>query len=154
MANELSTYTPKFGVEYIGNHVIISSDRITLHSKTDSIFLFGKQSVCLSSIGTVNLDASSGIILEAPSVRLGSHSAKEQVILGNKHNLFLSQFLDTVATASDVFIKTVSAGEKPANPELGSAMLKIAIFAQILSNACLELKNKLSNSLSTTTYTV
>jgi hypothetical protein len=153
MANELSKYTPKFGVEYSGNHVIISSDRVTLHSKTDSIFLFGKQCVSLSSIGTINLDASSGIILETPSVRLGSHIAKEQVILGNKHNQFLSDFLDAVSTASETFIKTVSAGRKPANPELGNAMFKIVMFAQVLSNACLELKNKLDNSLSKTTYT-
>jgi hypothetical protein len=154
MANELSKYTPKFGVEYSDNHVIISSDRVTLHSKTDSIFLFGKQSVSLSSIGTVNLDASSGIILETPSVRLGSHTAKEQVILGNKYTQFLSDFLDAISTASNTFLKTVSAGKEPPNPELGNAMLKLALFSQVLSNACLELKNKLDNSLSKTTYTI
>jgi len=154
MANELSKYTPKFGVEYSGNHVIISSDRVTLHSKTDSIFLFGKQSVSLSSIGTLNFDASSGIILETPNVRLGSHTAKERVILGTKHSKFLSEFLSTVSTASESFIKTVSAGQTQDNPELGNAMLKIALFAQILSNACLELNNKLDSTLSTTTYTV
>lgn len=153
MSNKLSKYTPKFGVEYVDDHVLIVSDRVTLHSKKDSIFLFGKQAVSLSSIGTINLDASSGIILETPNVRLGSHSAKQQVILGNKHNQFLSDFLNSVSTASDAFLKTVSAGEKPPNRELGDAMFNLTMFAQVLSNACVELKNKLDSSLSSTTYT-
>jgi hypothetical protein len=153
MANELSKYTPKFGVEYVDDHVLIVSDRVTLHSKKDSIFLFGKQAVSLSSIGTINLDASSGIILESGKVKLGSHSAKERVILGDKHTQFLSEFLNSVSVASDTFLLTVSAGEKPPNPELGEAMINVIMFAKVLSNACLELKNKLGNSLSSTTYT-
>lgn len=152
MANEVSKYTPKFGVDYVGNQVIVSSDRVMVHSKTDSIFLFGKQSVCLSSINTVNLDASSGIILESPKVLLGSNTAKERVILGDKYLQFLIEFLESVSTIS-TYLQSVSAGKEPPNSELGNAMLKLAVFGKQLSSYCLTLKNKLPSSLSNTTFT-
>lgn len=152
MANRFSTYTPKFGVDYSGNQVIIASDRVTLHSKTDSIFLFGKTSVSLSSIGTVNLDSPSAIILDAPKVLLGSHSATESVILGNRYMNSFSQFLDALIVIC-AQLSTVAAGSKKLSPELGTAMLKLSLFASSLSNECEVLKNNLNRTLSQTTYT-
>lgn len=152
MANRFSTYTPKFGVEYLNNQVIISSDRVTLHSKTDSIFLFGKTSVSLSSIGTVNIDSPSAIILDTSKVLLGSHSATESVILGNRYIRSLSEFLDAMILMSSE-LQTVAAGNSAPNSELGNAMLKLSIFAMGVSNECALLKNKLPRTLSETTYT-
>lgn len=152
MANKYSTYTPKFGVDYVGNQVIVASDRVTLHSKIDSIFLFGKTSVSLSSIGTVNIDSPSAILLETPKVLLGSHSATESVILGNRYIQALTEFLNALIVISTQ-LKTVAAGNKEANSELGKAMLKLSLFAGNMSNECEVLKNKLGRTLSQTTYT-
>ena len=152
MANRFSTYTPKFGVDYSGNQVIISSERITLHSKTDSIFLFGKTSVSLSSIGTVNIDSPSAIILDTSKVLLGSHSATESVILGNRYMQSFTDFLNAMAILCTQ-LSTVAAGNKKPSSELGVAMLKLSIFASSLSNECEVLKNKLNRTLSQTTYT-
>lgn len=152
MANRFSTYTPKFGVEYLDNQVIISSDRVTLHSKTDSIFLFGKSSVSLSSIGTINIDSPSAVILDTSKVLLGSHSATESIILGNRYMRSFSNYLDAmIVLCSD--LETVAAGNNKANSELGKAMLKLAIFAASLSNECAILKNSLNSTLSKTTFT-
>ena len=53
---------PKFPFD--GNQVILTSDRVTLHSKTDGVFLFGKGMVALSSTQTINLDANEKILLD------------------------------------------------------------------------------------------
>lgn len=152
MANRFSTYTPKFGVDYSGNQVIIVSDRVTLHSKTDSIFLFGKTSVSLSSIGTINIDSPSAIILESSNVLLGSNSARESVILGNRFITSLSKFLDAISLIC-TDLGTVAAGKKSPNPELANAMLKLSNFAGNLSNESAVLKSELNRVLSQTTYT-
>lgn len=152
MSNRFSTYTPKFGIEYVGNQAIIASDRVVLHSKTDSIFLFGKTAVSLSSIGTVNIDSPSAVILDTTKVLLGSHSARESVILGNRYMQSLTDFLNSVIVLCSS-LQTVAAGNNTSNPELGNAMLKLSVFALGLSNECSSLKNKLSRTLSQTTFT-
>ena len=152
MANKVSTYTPQFVVYYVVNQFIISSDRVMLHSNNDSIFLFGKQSISLSAIDTINLDALSGVIVESPKVLLGSHTANQSAILGNKHLEALISFLDSISTIC-VSLQSVSAGTKPPTPELANAMLKIATFGKQLSGYCLTLKNQLPASLSKTTFT-
>lgn len=152
MANRFSTYTPKFGVEYLDNQVIISSDRVTLHSKTDSVFLFGKTSVSLSSIGTINVDSPSAIILDTSKVLLGSHSARESVILGNMYMQSFTDFLNSMIVLC-TSLQTVAAGNKKPNSELGNAMLKLSVFASSLSNECEVLKSKLNRTLSKVTYT-
>ena len=153
MANNVSTYTPKFGAEYKNNQIVLASDRIMLRSKTDSIFLFGEQSVSLSSIKTINLDATSGVIIQSPTVRLGSHTATERVILGDKHLSFLIKFLDNLNTISTQ-LQIVSAGKYPSNPEIADSMSEIAAFGRSLSTLCIDLKNELPLSLSNTTKTV
>jgi hypothetical protein len=152
MANRFSTYTQKFGVEYLNNQVIISSDRITLHSKTDSVFLFGKSSVSLSSIGTVNVDSPSAVILDSPKILLGSHTAAENLILGTRYMKYFSDFLNSMIVLC-TNLETVAAGNRKSNSELGKAMLKLSIFASSLSNECALLKNKLNSALSQTSYT-
>jgi hypothetical protein len=63
-------YTPQFN-SFTKNQIILSSDRIILHSKEDSIFLFGTQAVSLSSKNTINLDANEKIAIWSPKIELG-----------------------------------------------------------------------------------
>ena len=80
---------PKF--PFTGDQVILTSDRVILHSKSDGIFLFGKSMIALSSTQTINLDATEKILLDSDKIELG-HKAEtlgDPVILGNK---FINQF--------------------------------------------------------------
>jgi len=76
-------YRPVF--PYKGNQLILTSERVTIHSKTDAIFLFGKQAVSLSSTNTINLDASNKIILAGPVIELGNKAKDlgEPIVLGD-----------------------------------------------------------------------
>jgi len=65
--------SPKFPFD--GNQIILTSERVTLHSKTDGIFLFGKGIVALSSTQTINLDAIEKILFDSPKIELG-HKAE------------------------------------------------------------------------------
>ena len=92
-------YKPEF--PYKNNQLILSSDRITLLSKTDSIFLFGTQAVSLSSKKTINLDAIDKVLIDAPKIELGSNAeiSGEPVILGRTFNQQLILFLQQIAAA-------------------------------------------------------
>ena len=136
-------------IPYTGSQVIISSERVHLHAKNDSIVLTGAQSVALSSIKTVNLDAAAGIVLQAPSVKLGSVNATEKLVLGNTFMNNLNEFLVSIKNAS-IGLQSVAAGSSKLTPELAAAMLKLSTFASSLSNNCEKLKNQLSGSLSDT----
>ena len=54
----------KLEFPFTGPQVILSSDRILLHSKKDAIILAGKRAVSLCSTETINLDAKEKIILD------------------------------------------------------------------------------------------
>lgn len=68
-------YVPSF-IDYNKNQVILTSDRVILHSKSDCIFLFGSQAVSLSSKGSINLDTTSNgnVIVNSPKIELGINS--------------------------------------------------------------------------------
>lgn len=83
-------YKPQF--PYKENQLILSSDRVILYSKKDSIFLFGTEAVSLSSTKTINLDAVEKVLIDSPKIELGNRaeSLGEPVILGNS---FLRQVI-------------------------------------------------------------
>lgn len=141
-------FVPQF--PYKGNQIILSSDRITLHSKTDAIFLFGKQAVSLSSPQTINLDASQKVLIDSPKIELG-HKAElegEPVILGEKLNQQLSIMINAMITSA-VFLKQVS------SEDLGTSMESIRDAAQVLYDAAQNAKAYIDNrlTLSQNTFT-
>ena len=93
-------YRPQF--PYKNNQIILSSDRVTLHSKTDSIFLFGRQAVSLSSTKTINLDAVDKVLIDSPKIELGNRAEAlgEPVVMGTSLNRQLIIFLQRIAGAS------------------------------------------------------
>ncbi len=139
-------------IPYKGNQIILCSDRLHLQSKKDSILIFGKQAVGISSINTVNIDSSKETIVHSPIIKLGSLNSSSPLVLGDKYITALSSFLDSLSLISKQ-ISSVSAGEKPPNKELGNAMLKLATFAKQLSVECDNFKNQLSTTLSKTSFT-
>jgi len=141
-------FVPQF--PYKGNQIILSSDRVTLHSKIDGIFLFGKQVVSLSSPQTINLDASQKVLIDSPKIELG-HKAElegEPVVLGEKLNQQLSIMTNAMLTAA-VFLKQVS------SEDLGTSMESIRDAAQILYDAAQNANAYIDNrlTLSQNTFT-
>lgn len=114
--------SPKF--PFNGNQVILTSDRVTLHSKTDGIFLFGKGIISLSSPQTINLDANEKILFDCPKIELGHKAEKlgQPILLGKVFidNLVLllqslqeaGSYLSTVneSNAASSFMNIASAG--------------------------------------------
>lgn len=138
---------------YLNNQLIISSDRVLLHSKTDAIFLFGKGAVSLSSPATINLDSSEKVLIDSPKIELGSRAEEEgePVVLGRSLNTQLIAML-TQLEAVGLQLNCVSDDPK----ELGAAMQSIRNAGDTLYQEAARLKLLLSNNspiLSNTTYT-
>ncbi len=135
---------------YTGKQLILTSDRVTIHSKNDAIFLFGKQAVSLSSTKTINLDANEGIKLYSPIVELGPN-AKAQgqpVVLGRNLNQQLITLLTNISSAG-ILMSQVS------ETDLGASMQYIAGAGQILSDEATRLIQVLQTDflLSKNTFT-
>lgn len=141
-------YSPQF--PYKGNQIILSSDRVTLHSKSDAIFLFGKQAVSLSSVNTINLDANQGIKLYSPIVELGNNakSLGQPVVLGRTLNTQLIQLLSNIAQAG---VLLAQASES----DLGASMQLIADAGKLLNQEASRLYQALNSEiiLSKNTFT-
>lgn len=141
-------FKPEF--PYKGNQIILSSDRVTIHSKTDAIFLFGKQAVSLSSPKTINLDASEKVLIDSPKIELGrkAEADGEPVVMGNKLNNVINDLIIALQQSS-VMLKQVS------TTDIGSSMQNIRNAADILYNMSQDLKIAIDSKyiLSTNTYT-
>lgn len=141
-----SKYTPLF--PYTGDQVIISSGRVTLHSKDDSVMLFGKKAIALSSLGTVNFDVSNRVIINSPKIELGLEAERfgQQVLLGNNTVLLLTRLLESL-TALGKALSNMS------ESELETAIPTIAKTGEKLAKDCPKLTADLQNLLSKVTYT-
>lgn len=135
---------------YKGNQLILTSDRVTLHSKSDAIFLFGKQAVSLSSTKTINLDANEGIKLYSPIVELGPNARSEgqPVILGTNLNQQLIVLLNNIANAGMLM-------SQASESDLGASMQYIASAGKILADESNRLVDTLQSNfiLSKNTFT-
>lgn len=135
---------------YKGNQLILTSDRVTLHSKTDAIFLFGKQAVSLSSTKTINLDANEGIKLYSPIVELGPNARAEgqPVVLGINLNQQLIVLLNNIANAGMLM-------SQASESDLGASMQYIASAGKILADESNRLVDTLQSNfiLSKNTFT-
>ena len=87
------SYIPEF--PYKGDQAIIISGRIIFNSKDDSIFLFGKSAIGLSSLGQVNIDSIQGTTINSPIIQLGlnDQDAGEPLVKGRQNNLLLLELV-------------------------------------------------------------
>jgi hypothetical protein len=141
-------FKPEF--PYKGNQLILTSDRVTLHSKNDAIFLFGKQAVSLSSPKTINLDATEKVLIYSPKIELGARAEQEgePVVLGERLNEQLAVLTNAISTAG-ILLKQASTSK------LGTAMESIREAGQILYDAAENSKGYLETKaiLSQNTFT-
>lgn len=146
-------YTPEFQ-SYSQKQIFLSSDRVTLYSKNDSIFLFGTQAVSLSSTQTINLDAVNAVVIYAPRIELGEN-AVHPAVLGDVLNQTLIRLAKILMDVGNR-LHNVSGGDN----DIKASMEKIKSAGQVLQQGAVNFRNRLSpkdpsNSiiLSKTTFT-
>ena len=101
---------------YQGNQVIINSDRLLFNAKTDSILLFSKQAISLSTDGSIHFDTSEGddnnFIVNCPNIYLGldyeDELPKEPAVLGDSLDEFLNEMLNLINSLWDATLYEVS----------------------------------------------
>lgn len=131
-------FEPKF--PYKGNQIILSSERVMIHAKSDAIFLFGKQAVSLSSTKTINLDAFDKVLIDCKTIELGSNAQTlgEPLILGKTFNKELLILLEELASAG-----TLLANVSKSN--LGASMQYIASAGQKINKEATRLGDVIRN---------
>ena len=136
---------------YKGNQIILTSDRVTLHSKKDGVFLFGKATVGLSSVGTINLDSKEKVLIDAPKIELGSYAEQlgEPVVLGISLQSVLYDMNEVLTLLSNAMSKANGTNDISTAGSL--ATIKIAGSTSIATLK--KVQSKLQNILSQTTYT-
>jgi len=67
---------------FTGPQIILTSDRLVLNSKKDSILLSANTSLGLAGRSSVNITSRKSIVLDSPNIRLGSTAAKEPLLKG------------------------------------------------------------------------
>jgi hypothetical protein len=140
-------FKPEF--PYKGNQVIISSGRVTVHSKDDFIFLFGKKGVSISTPASFNIDATDRVLIASPRIELGFRASLEgePLLLGNKTAFQLGQLLDVLETLADGL-----SGMSESN--LAASIPLIVSAASALRDIAPVIKTQLqTNCLSDVTYT-
>jgi hypothetical protein len=120
---------------YKGNQLILSSDRILLHSEKDAIFLFGKEAIGLSSTKTINLDADERVLIACNKIELGykAEDEGEPIVMGNQLNQQLILLLQAVEIAGDEL-------QKANTNSMGSTMDAIRSAGYYLSQASARFK--------------
>lgn len=142
-------YIPVF--PYKGNQAIISSGRIMFHAKDDSIFLFGKKAVSISSVGVINMDCYEGIAFNAPSIELGLKAKQEgeNVMLGLTTNQMLVELLDELERVGSALTQLSKTGLA------GASVAILSAGESLLSKSKIIKSNLIDNSnLSKNTYTL
>lgn len=137
-------YVPQF--PYLGNQVIISSGRVTVHSYDDFIFLFGKKGVGISSPATFTIDTREKTVINSPVISLGLN-ATQSVLLGNETVKQLGILLDSIENLSKALAKINA-------KELEIAIPEIVATSTLLSDTAKNVKARLSaECLSKNTFT-
>ena len=137
---------------YLSNQCIITSDRVTLHSRKDGIYLFGKATVCLSSTGTVNIESNEALKISAPIIELGLNARDlgQPLVLG----LELSELLDELIQALQVVAVALSKADGTSEEAVSDSFDDIKVSGESLVQATDNAAAAIENILSTKTYTL
>ena len=137
---------------YLSNQCIITSDRVTLHSRKDGIYLFGKATVCLSSPGTVNIESNEALKISAPLIELGLNAKDlgQPLVLG----LELSELLDELIQALQVVAVALSKADGTSEEAVSDSFDDIKVSGESLVQATDNAAAAIENILSKNTYTL
>jgi hypothetical protein len=136
-------YKPEF--PYLGSQIIINSGRVTLNSKDDSVFIFGKKAIGLSSAGTINFDSDDKFIVNSPQIYLGLE-AKEPLVKGEALETLLSDLLDSLNELGNKLMY--------AQDSNGAFLTSITTSGRSLQRSIKRVKSKLGSIKSTKNFTL
>jgi hypothetical protein len=136
-------YKPDF--PYLGNQIIINSGRVTLNSKDDSVFIFGKNAIGLSSAGTINFDSDDKMIINSPQIYLGLE-AKEPLVKGAALESLLSDLLDS--------LNELGAKLMYAQDSNGAFITSVTTSGRSLQRSVKRIKSSLSSIKSSKNFTL
>lgn len=138
---------PQSPSQYTSPQVLFNSDRIILNAKNDSILLSGQKSVGLFSNESINLE-SKQIYVDGTDIRLGSKTADEPILLGNKTVDTLSQILTQLIGICDLLsVSKIYPGGVPIPDAPLNAMASNASSAfQQIQNKLNSLKSNISKT--------
>ena len=88
---------------YIGPQIFANTDRIVLNAKNDSILIGSKKGINLSTEEYVNVK-SRNLYIDAQNVKLGSESATEPILLGDKTEDLLSRLITQLTSICSILI--------------------------------------------------
>ena len=134
-------YVPEF--PYKGKQIIVSSGRVIVHAKSDSIFLFGKKNVGISSGGDIHFDANGEFFVDAPKISLGgkvspdSMIGLEPVLLGYKTNQMLIRL-------SEMLIYLGTQMGRVSESDLPGSMQILATAAVVVQKAGQSINNEVT----------
>ena len=137
------SYKPDF--PYLGEQIIITSGRVTLNSKDDSVFLFGKKAIGFSSAGTINFDSDDKVIINAPQIYLGLE-AKEPLVKGKALETLLTDLLDSLEELGEKLMLAVDSN--------GVYLTTITTSGRSLQRSIKRVKSNLKSIKSTKNFTV
>lgn len=113
------TDTPTNPDEYVGNQVLLNSGRLIFNTTEDHLMLSSAKSISLSSLTTVNIDASE-MIIQTTKIYLGSKNAKEPLLLGDTTAALLKDMLNILTKLTEACVLAANGGG-PVAPLNGTA---------------------------------
>lgn len=136
---------------YNKDQIILSSGRLLLNAKEDAILLFAKEAISFSSTDSVhiNCDTKPGFIVNAPEIHLGlavNGVKEEPIIKGDTLKSALNNLLDDLNKLMMAIQTTKQGTPNSPFPFLGAAAT--------LQLDIIDIKQKISDSLSTQNYTI
>ena len=144
-------FKPESPESYNKDQIILNSGRLLLNAKEDAILLFAKKAISLSSTDSVhiNCDAKPGFIVNAPEIHLGLavNGVKEEPII---KGTTLKNALDTLLDDLNGLVTQMSSGVHGVE---GSPYSFIGA-ATVLKKDIADIKQTISDSLSTQNYTI
>jgi hypothetical protein len=137
IANEnFASYTtkPTTPAAYANPQIILTSDRIILNAKSDSILISGQNSVGISSNKSVNIESTSEINLASKLVRLGGVQANQSVLRGDETVAYLKILITELQNLSEALkvIQDWPSGAPSPNPViLTAANCALEVFENV-----------------------
>lgn len=113
------TELPDKSDQFKGNQIVLNGGRLYLNAKENDIQLSSVTSIGMNTEGSVNIDASSYLCLDAPMIYLGerartaSDNIKEAVLLGNQTESFLNTLLNLLEGMANDMAKAKTVENKP-----------------------------------------
>ena len=110
---------PSTADTYRGKQIIINSGRLFLNARDADIQLSSEQSVGITTLGTVNIDADTSINLDANKIFLGTkplnldEQVRDSLLLGNNTEKFLEDVLNILQGMAQDMVSATTVDGKP-----------------------------------------